>query len=138
MALRVIQDPQGIPLSTSAPKKVNSLSPRLVLRRHLSGSKIVDPTKHDVVPHLGRKPIKRRGSGGQLLRASFILGHDDFWVNVTNEFDSSLGRRRCLTPYASRRVVGQRGGAGGAICEDHFDLALRISRVTRGDVAFCL
>ena len=26
------------------------------------------------------------------------------------------------TPNASRRVVGQRGGAGGAICEDHFAL----------------
>ena len=26
----------------------------------------------------------------------------------------------CLTPYASRRVVGQWGGASGAICEDHF------------------
>ena len=25
----------------------------------------------------------------------------------------------CLTPNASRRVVGQWGGAGGAICEDH-------------------
>merc|ERR1712159_477105 len=25
----------------------------------------------------------------------------------------------CVTPYASRRVVGQWGGAGGACCEDH-------------------
>ena len=31
----------------------------------------------------------------------------------------------CLTPYASRRVVGQWGGAGGAICEDHFSLGGR-------------
>ena len=32
----------------------------------------------------------------------------------------------CLTPYASRRVVGQWGGAGGAGCEDHFALAGRL------------
>ena len=32
----------------------------------------------------------------------------------------------CVTPYASRRVVGQWGGAGGAICEDHFALAGRL------------
>ena len=31
----------------------------------------------------------------------------------------------CMTPYASRRVVGQWGGAGGAGCEDHF---LRLGR----------
>ena len=36
----------------------------------------------------------------------------------------------CLTPYASRRVVGQWGGAGGACCEDHFALAgsVRVAR----------
>ena len=28
-----------------------------------------------------------------------------------------------LAPHASRRVVGQWGGAGGANCEDHFALA---------------
>ena len=28
----------------------------------------------------------------------------------------------CVTPYTSRRSVGQWGGAGGAICEDHFGL----------------
>jgi len=28
-----------------------------------------------------------------------------------------------FTAYASRRVVGQWGGAGGACCEDHFCLA---------------
>ena len=28
-----------------------------------------------------------------------------------------------MASNASRRVVGQWGGAGGAICEDHFDLA---------------
>ena len=32
----------------------------------------------------------------------------------------------CVTAYASRRVVGQWGGAGGAICEDHFALAGRL------------
>ena len=32
----------------------------------------------------------------------------------------------CVTPYASRRVVGQWGGAGGAICEDHYALAGRL------------
>jgi hypothetical protein len=32
----------------------------------------------------------------------------------------------CVTPYASRRVVGQWGGAGGASCEDHFELAGRL------------
>ena len=32
----------------------------------------------------------------------------------------------CLTPNASRRVVGQWGGAGGAVCEDHFALAGRL------------
>ena len=26
----------------------------------------------------------------------------------------------CMTPYASRGVVGQWGGAGGTGCEDHF------------------
>ena len=29
----------------------------------------------------------------------------------------------CVTSNAARRVVGQWGGAGGAICEDHFILA---------------
>ena len=28
-----------------------------------------------------------------------------------------------FAPHASRRVVGQWGGAGGACCEDHFALA---------------
>ena len=28
----------------------------------------------------------------------------------------------CLTPYASRRGVGQWRGAGGACCEDHLEL----------------
>ena len=32
----------------------------------------------------------------------------------------------CVTPYASRRGVGQWGGAGGASCEDHFALAGRL------------
>ena len=31
-----------------------------------------------------------------------------------------------FTPNTSRRVVGQWGGAGGAICEDHFALAGRL------------
>ena len=31
-----------------------------------------------------------------------------------------------LASYASRRVVGQWGGAGGAICEDHFALVWRL------------
>ncbi len=31
-----------------------------------------------------------------------------------------------FTPNASRRVVGQWGGAGGAVCEDHFALAGRL------------
>ena len=32
----------------------------------------------------------------------------------------------CMTAHASRRGVGQWGGAGGAICEDHFALAGRL------------
>ena len=36
---------------------------------------------------------------------------------------ASLVAVSCVAPYASRRVVGQWGGAGGAICEDHFALA---------------
>ena len=44
----------------------------------------------------------------------------------------------CLTPYASRRVVGQWGGAGGAICEDHFGVARGGMRVAFDGVAFCL
>ena len=28
-----------------------------------------------------------------------------------------------FAPHASRRVVGQWGGAGGAICEDHFAMS---------------
>ena len=32
----------------------------------------------------------------------------------------------CPTSNASRRVVGQWGGAGGAVCEDHFALAGRL------------
>ena len=49
-----------------------------------------------------------------------------------------IGRRECsLTisrpaSHASRRVVGQWGGAGGACCEDHFCLVwggLRVARV---------
>ena len=39
----------------------------------------------------------------------------------------------CMTPYTSRRVVGQWGGAGGASCEDHFGLAGRL-RASRGGV----
>ena len=31
-----------------------------------------------------------------------------------------------FTAHASRRVVGQWGGTGGAICEDHFALAGRL------------
>ena len=31
-----------------------------------------------------------------------------------------------LTSNASRRVVGQRRGAGGASCEDHFGVALEL------------
>ena len=37
-----------------------------------------------------------------------------------------LARRVAIAsfaPHTSRRVVGQWGGAGGAICEDHFGLA---------------
>ena len=36
---------------------------------------------------------------------------------------ASLVTVSCMTPYASRRVVGQWGGAGGACCEDHFGVA---------------
>ena len=36
-----------------------------------------------------------------------------------------------MAPYASRRGVGQWGGAGGAICEDHFGLARGGMRVAR-------
>ena len=36
---------------------------------------------------------------------------------------ASLVTVSCVTPNAPRRVVGQWGGAGGAICEDHFGLA---------------
>ena len=32
---------------------------------------------------------------------------------------ASLVTVSCMTPYTSRRVVGQWGGAGGASCEDH-------------------
>ena len=32
----------------------------------------------------------------------------------------------CVTPYTSRRGVGQWGGAGGACCEDHFYRAARL------------
>ena len=38
----------------------------------------------------------------------------------------------CLTAYASRRGVGQWGGAGGACCEDHFGLERGVERVARG------
>ena len=31
-----------------------------------------------------------------------------------------------VTSNASRRVVGQWGGAGGAVCEDHFALVWRL------------
>ena len=33
----------------------------------------------------------------------------------------------CLTAYASRRVVGQGGGAGGAGCEDHDGVAWAVN-----------
>ena len=33
----------------------------------------------------------------------------------------------CLTSNASRRGVGQWGGAGGAICEDHFAVSVIVS-----------
>jgi hypothetical protein len=36
-----------------------------------------------------------------------------------------------LTPNASRRVVGQWGGAGGACCEDHLALAAGVWRFAR-------
>ena len=44
-----------------------------------------------------------------------------------------------VTSNASRRVVGQWGGAGGAVCEDHFALARyrclsRASRAVFGDL----
>ena len=44
-----------------------------------------------------------------------------------------------LTSNATRRVVGQWGGAGGAICEDHFALVGSV-RVDRGanDKFLCL
>ena len=35
-----------------------------------------------------------------------------------------------MTPYTSRRVVGQWGGAGGAVCEDHFSLVRRRLQTT--------
>ena len=35
-----------------------------------------------------------------------------------------------FTSNASRRVVGQWGGAGGAICEDHFALAGSVRRAS--------
>ena len=38
-----------------------------------------------------------------------------------------------LTSNATRGVVGQWGGAGGAICEDHFGLAGRLAR-SRGEL----
>ena len=37
---------------------------------------------------------------------------------------ASLVTVSCATSYASRRGVGQGGGAGGASCEDHFWLAV--------------
>ena len=36
-----------------------------------------------------------------------------------------------LAPHASRRVVGQWGGAGGAICEDHFCVGLAFVQLAR-------
>jgi hypothetical protein len=40
-------------------------------------------------------------------------------VSLAGQFAISRG-----APHASRRVVGQWGGAGGAICEDHFCLTV--------------
>ena len=43
-----------------------------------------------------------------------------FWRNrVMRVEEVSFITISCVTPYASRRVVGQWGGAGGAICEEH-------------------
>ena len=36
-----------------------------------------------------------------------------------------------VTPYTSRRGVGQWGGAGGASCEDHIRLERGVERVAR-------
>ena len=43
-----------------------------------------------------------------------------------------------FTSNATRRVVGQWGGAGGAICEDHFGVARGGMRVAFDGEAFCL
>ena len=43
-----------------------------------------------------------------------------------------------MAPNAPRRVVGQWGGAGGAICEDHFGLAGGGMRVAFDGEAFLL
>ena len=42
----------------------------------------------------------------------------------------------CMTPYTSRRVEGQWGGASGAICEDHFRLASLDGRARGRNFAF--
>ena len=45
----------------------------------------------------------------------------------------------CFASHTSRRVVGQWGGAGGAVCEDHFGLAprrLRVARAVNGGSVF--
>jgi hypothetical protein len=39
-----------------------------------------------------------------------------------------------MASNASRRVVGQWGGAGGACCEDHFEMAWGVERVAGVDV----
>ena len=41
-----------------------------------------------------------------------------------------------LTPNASRRVVGQWGGAGGACCEYHLALAAGVWAL-RAEIVFC-
>ena len=41
-----------------------------------------------------------------------------------------------LTPNASRRVVGQWGGAGGACCEYHLALAAGVWAI-RAAIVFC-
>ena len=43
-----------------------------------------------------------------------------------------------MTSNASRRVVGQWGGAGGACCEDHFGLVRRFASFARRVELFVL
>ena len=67
-----------------------------------------------------------------------ILG-DEFTVedmeNMFQNARSLLASGITIAKFASnasRRVVGQWGGAGGAGCEDHFGVARELVRVARG------